>query len=303
MNQLEKIYDLLRRNVPALELRCDEPMSAHTTLKVGGPAALMALPTTEQQLVSTVRLAMEEGIEPVVVGLGSNLLVDDHGLNNLVVKTAPQMNRCEVNGTVVTACAGAPLAQVANAAAGFGLTGMEFAHGIPGSLGGAVTMNAGAYGGELCQVVRSVRTMDRNGKLETLPAEQCMFSYRHSVFSDGSRLVLSAELELQRGDETAIREQMAELMARRKEKQPLEYPSAGSAFKRPEGMFAAALIDRCGLKGLRVGGAQVSEKHAGFIINSGGATCRDILELMDLVKARVLHETGVELEAEIRYLR
>lgn len=303
MNQLEKIYDLLRRNVPALELRCDEPMSAHTTLKVGGPAALMALPTTEQQLVSTVRLAMEEGIEPVVVGLGSNLLVDDHGLNNLVVKTAPQMNRCEVNGTVVTACAGAPLAQVANAAAGFGLTGMEFAHGIPGSLGGAVTMNAGAYGGELCQVVRSVRTMDRNGKLETLPAEQCMFSYRHSAFSDGSRLVLSAELELQRGDETAIREQMAELMARRKEKQPLEYPSAGSAFKRPEGLFAAALIDRCGLKGLRVGGAQVSEKHAGFIINSGGATCRDVLELMDLVRARVLHETGVELEAEIRYLR
>lgn len=303
MNQLERIYDLLRRNVPALELRRDEPMSAHTTLKVGGPAALMALPTTEQQLVSTVKLAMEEGIEPVVVGLGSNLLVDDHGLNSLVVKTAPQMNRCEVNDTVVTACAGSPLAQVANAAAGFGLTGMEFAHGIPGSLGGAVTMNAGAYGGELCQVVRSVRTMDRNGKLETLSAEQCLFSYRHSVFSDGSRLVLSAELELQRGDETAIREQMAELMARRKEKQPLEYPSAGSAFKRPEGMFAAALIDRCGLKGLRVGGAQVSEKHAGFIINSGGATCRDILELMDLVRARVLRETGVELEAEIRYLR
>lgn len=303
MNQLERIYDLLRRNVPALELRRDEPMSAHTTLKVGGPAALMALPTTEQQLVSTVKLAMEEGIEPVVVGLGSNLLVDDHGLNSLVVKTAPQMNRCEVNDTVVTACAGSPLAQVANAAAGFGLTGMEFAHGIPGSLGGAVTMNAGAYGGELCQVVRSVRTMDRNGKLETLSAEQCLFSYRHSVFSDGSRLVLSAELELQRGDETAIREQMAELMARRKEKQPLEYPSAGSAFKRPEGMFAAALIDRCGLKGLRVGGAQVSEKHAGFIINSGGATCRDILGLMDLVRARVLRETGVELEAEIRYLR
>lgn len=303
MNQLERIYDLLRRNVPALELRRDEPMSAHTTLKVGGPAALMALPTMEQQLVSTVKLAMEEGIEPVVVGLGSNLLVDDHGLNSLVVKTAPQMNRCEVNDTVVTACAGSPLAQVANAAAGFGLTGMEFAHGIPGSLGGAVTMNAGAYGGELCQVVRSVRTMDRNGKLETLSAEQCLFSYRHSVFSDGSRLVLSAELELQRGDETAIREQMAELMARRKEKQPLEYPSAGSAFKRPEGLFAAALIDRCGLKGLRVGGAQVSEKHAGFIINSGGATCRDILGLMDLVRARVLRETGVELEAEIRYLR
>lgn len=303
MNRLEKIYDLLRRNVPALELRRDEPMSAHTSFKVGGPAALMALPTTEKQLVFTVRLAMEEGVVPVVVGLGSNLLVDDHGLNNLVVKTAPQMNLCEVNGTVITACAGAPLAQVANAAAGCGLTGMEFAHGIPGSLGGAVTMNAGAYGGELCQVVRSVRTMDQNGKIETLSGEQCLFSYRHSVFSDGSRLILSAELELQRGEETVIREQMAELMARRKEKQPLEYPSAGSAFKRPEGLFAAALIDQCGLKGLRVGGAQVSEKHAGFIINSGGATCRDVLELMDLVRARVLRETGVELEAEIRYLR
>lgn len=303
MNRLERLCDLLRRDLPELELRRDEPMSVHTTFRVGGPAALMALPTTEQQLVSTVRLAKEEGIEPVVVGLGSNLLVDDRGLNNLVVKTAPRMNACEVTGTTVTAMAGAPLAQIAATAADCGLTGMEFAHGIPGSLGGAVTMNAGAYGGELCQIVRRVHIMNQNCELETLSGVQCDFAYRHSVFSDGGRLILSADLELRRGDETSIREQMAELMARRKEKQPLEYPSAGSTFKRPPGQFAAALIDRCGLKGLRVGGAQVSEKHAGFIINAGGATCRDILELMEQVRTRVLRETGVELEAEIRYLR
>ena len=164
-------------------------------------------------------------------------------------------------------------------------------------------MNAGAYGGELCQVVRSVRVLNRDGQVEEFPVEQCDFSYRHSLFSGGEYLVLSAVLELQQGEEAAIRNYMAELMAKRKEKQPLEWPSAGSTFKRPQGYFAAALIDQCGLKGASVGGARVSEKHAGFVINSGDATCEDVLNLMDQVRERVFRETGVELEPEVKYLR
>ena len=303
MNRFESMYNLLQREIPELELRREEPMGRHTTFRVGGPAALMALPATEDQLVKLVKLARTEGVEPLFVGLGSNLLVDDRGLNALVIKTAPQMNACQVDGNRITAWAGAPLAQVANAAADHALTGLEFAHGIPGSLGGAVVMDAGAYDGEMRQVVRSVRALDQNCEVEELTAEQCEFGYRHSVFLDGSRLVLSAVMELQPGDEAAIRGRMAELMEKRKSKQPLEWPSAGSTFKRPEGYFAAALIDQCGLKGFRIGGAQVSEKHAGFVINAGGATCCDVLELMDAVRERVFRETGVELEPEVKYLR
>lgn len=303
MNRFETFTRLLERELPGLELRANEPMSAHTTFKVGGPAALMALPVEEEQLVRAVRLAREEGIEPLLVGLGSNLLVEDSGLERFVIKTAPQMNSCHVSGNSMTVWAGAPLAQAANAAADHRLTGLEFAHGIPGSVGGAVVMNAGAYDGEIRQVVRSVRALNSDCEVEELPAEACNFSYRHSAFSDGSRMVLAVTLELQPGDPELIRGRMAELMARRKEKQPLEWPSAGSTFKRPEGYFAAALIDQCGLKGYRVGGAQVSEKHAGFVINAGGATCRDILRLMDEVRERVFRLTGVELEAEVKYLR
>lgn len=303
MKNFEHLYDLLQREIPGLELRRDEPMSRHTTFRVGGPAALMALPAAEQQIVSAVKLARMEGMEPLWVGLGSNLLVDDHGLNAFVIKTAPQLNDCKIDGTTITAWAGTPLAQVANIAADHSLTGLEFAHGIPGSLGGAVVMDAGAYGGEMRQVVKSVRALNQNCEVETLDNSECQFGYRHSVFSDGSRRVLSAVIGLQPGDEHAIRSQMAELMAKRKEKQPLEWPSAGSTFKRPEGYFAAALIDQCGLKGLTVGGAKVSEKHAGFVINAGGATCRDILTLMDEIRDRVFRETGVELEPEVKYLR
>ena len=303
MKNFDRLYERLRREVPGLELRREEPMSRHTTFRVGGPAALMALPAEEEQLLAAVALAREEGVQPLWVGAGSNLLVDDGGLDSFVVKTAPQMNLCRVEGTTLTAWAGAPLAQVASAAADHGLTGLEFAHGIPGSLGGAVTMDAGAYDGEMRQVVRSVRALNEHGEVENLTAEQCDFGYRHSLFSDGRRLVISAQIELHPGEPEAIRAWMAELMARRKEKQPLEYPSAGSTFKRPEGHFAAALIDGCGLKGLTVGGAQVSEKHAGFVINTGGATCQDILSLMDQIRDRVFRETGVELEPEVKYLR
>ncbi len=303
MTKLDQIYDRLCREVPGLELRRDEPMARHTTFKVGGPATLMALPGTEEELLVTVRTALEEGITPLFVGNGSNLLVDDAGLDALVVKTAPRVSRVEVRENTLRAGAGISLAQLASEAADHGLTGLEFAHGIPGSLGGAVVMNAGAYGGELCQVISQVRALDSRGQVRELAGDACDFSYRHSRFSAGGWLILSATVELASGDPAAIRGRMEELMARRKAKQPLEYPSAGSTFKRPEGHFAAALIEGCGLKGLTVGGAQVSEKHAGFVINIGSATCRDILDLMDQVRERVFRETGVELEPEVKYVR
>lgn len=302
MAKLDLLYDRLRGELPGLEVLTDEPMSRHTTFRVGGPAKLMALPKTEEETVAAVRLARELEVRPVFVGNGSNLLVDDAGLDAFVVKMTPGLSWWRTEGTVLTAGSGILLGSLANEAARHGLTGLEFAHGIPGSLGGAVTMNAGAYDGEMRQVVISVRVLDHRGEIAEIPAEQCEFSYRHSAFSGGERLILSAALQLAEGDQTAIRGRMEELMARRKAKQPLEYPSAGSTFKRPEGHFAAALIDRCGLKGLTVGGAQVSEKHAGFIINTGGATCRDILNLMKQVRERVFRETGVELEPEVKYL-
>ena len=303
MTKLDQIYDRLCREVPGLELRRDEPMARHTTFKVGGPATLMALPGTEEELLVTVRTALEEGITPLFVGNGSNLLVDDAGLDALVVKTAPRVSRVEVRENTLRAGAGISLAQLASEVADHGLTGLEFAHGIPGSLGGAVVMNAGAYGGELCQVISQVRALDSRGQVRELAGDACDFSYRHSRFSAGGWLILSATVELASGDTAAIRGRMEELMAKRKAKQPLEYPSAGSTFKRPEGHFAAALIEGCGLKGLTVGGAQVSEKHAGFVINIGSATCRDILDLMDQVRERVFRETGVELEPEVKYVR
>ena len=303
MTKLDQIYDRLCREVPGLELRRDEPMARHTTFKVGGPATLMALPGTEEELLAAVRTALEEGITPLFVGNGSNLLVDDAGLDALVVKTAPRVSRVEVRENTLRAGAGISLAPLASEAADHGLTGLEFAHGIPGSLGGAVVMNAGAYGGELCQVISQVRALDSRGQVRELAGDACDFSYRHSRFSAGGWLILSATVELAPGDPAAIRGRMEELMARRKAKQPLEYPSAGSTFKRPEGHFAAALIEGCGLKGLTVGGAQVSEKHAGFVINIGSATCRDILDLMDQVRERVFRETGVELEPEVKYVR
>lgn len=303
MTKLDALSAQLNRKIPTLELLHDEPMSRHTTFRVGGPARLMALPQTEEEVVAAVRLAYELEVEPVFVGNGSNLLVDDAGVDAFVVKTTPGLSWRRTEGTEFIAGSGILLAALANEAARHAFTGLEFAHGIPGSLGGAVTMNAGAYDGELRQVVKSVRVLDEQGEVAELPAEQCDFSYRRSAFSDGKRLILSAALKLSQGDPTAIRARMNELMARRKEKQPLEYPSAGSTFKRPEGHYAAALIDQCGLKGLAIGGAQVSAKHAGFIVNTGMATCRDILDLIGVVRDCVYRVTGVELEPEVKYLK
>ena len=302
MDRYSTLTEQLRARCPGLELREREPMAAHTTFRVGGPARLMALPRTRAEAEAAVRTAAGLGIVPFFLGNGSNLLVADQGYDGFVVKTGGLDQVREVNRRL-RAGSGISLARLANAALGRGLTGLEFAHGIPGSLGGAVVMNAGAYGGEMAQVLASVTCLDGSGEVRTLPAAECGLSYRHSLFSDRQDwLIVEAELALRPGDAGAIRERMEELMARRREKQPLEYPSAGSTFKRPEGHFAAALIDQCGLKGLAVGGAQVSEKHAGFIVNRGGATCADILGLIDQVRERVLRETGVTLELEVRTL-
>lgn len=302
MDRFEQLQDTLRRRCPDLELRERENMARHTTFRLGGPVRLMALPGTAAQAALVVKTARELEIAPFFLGNGSNLLVADQGYPGFVVKLQGELNQVrEVNGRL-EAGAGVLLSRLSNAALDRGLTGLEFAGGIPGSVGGGVTMNAGAYGGELAQVLESVTVLEPDGTVDVLPARECGFGYRKSIFSSGDRLILKAVFALEPGNREAIAARMEELSLQRRTKQPLEYPSAGSMFKRPAGHFAAALIDQCGLKGLTVGGAQVSEKHAGFVVNRGGATCADVLELVHQVKARVLEQTGVELEMEVKVL-
>ena len=303
MDQYEQLAAALRARCQELEIREWEPMARHTTFRIGGPVRLMALPKTVGEAKKALQAAGEREIVPFFLGNGSNLLVADEGYDGFVLKLTGEMDQIQEINRHLVAGSAVLLSRLAVAALGRGLTGLEFAHGIPGSLGGAVTMNAGAYEGEMAQVISSVTCLTRTGKVETVPAADCGFSYRRSAFSGGTRLILRAEFSLSQGDPEEIRAKMEDLARRRKEKQPLEYPSAGSMFKRPAGHFAAALIDQCGLKGLTVGGAQVSEKHAGFVINRGGATCADVLALVDQVKERVLQQTGVELEMEVRVLR
>ena len=303
MERFEQLAAALRQSCPALELREHEPMARHTTFRIGGPVRLMAMPRSEGEVLACLREAERAQVRLVVLGNGSNLLAADGEIPCFAVLLTG-LDALERTGErEIWAGAGVSLARLASFAAQEGLAGLEFAHGIPGTLGGGVLMNAGAYGGEMVQVVKEVAAAGRNGGVETVPAEQCGFSYRRSAFSDGERVILGAKFQLEPDDPAAIRGRMDELARRRKEKQPLEYPSAGSMFKRPAGHFAAALIEQCGLKGLTVGGAQVSEKHAGFVINRGGATCADVLALVDQVKERVLQQTGVELEMEVRVLR
>ncbi len=303
MERLEELKKRLSERHPLVALRTDEPMSKHTTFRIGGPAALMALPRTAGEAKAAVNAARELGVEPFFLGNGSNLLVADEGYPGFIVKLAGESDQIQEVNRGLEAGSAVLLSRLSNALLGRGLTGLEFASGIPGSVGGAVTMNAGAYGGEIAQVLESVTFLDESGEVCTLPASECGFGYRHSIFSDRKCLILKARFHLEKGDPAAIKARMEELAAKRREKQPVDFPSAGSMFKRPPGYFAAALIDQCGLKGLTVGGAQVSEKHAGFVINRGGATCADVLELVRQVKEAVLRQTGVELEMEVRVLK
>ncbi|MBU5627160.1 UDP-N-acetylmuramate dehydrogenase [Oscillibacter sp. MSJ-2] len=300
----ECLDEKAKEYLPDLKIACDEPMSRHTSFHIGGPAKRMAFPASRAQAVLVAHFARECGARTLVLGNGTNLLTADEGLDMLVINLSRSLTSIRRTGECsVEADAGVSLARLADFVRKDSLTGLEFAHGIPGSLGGAVCMNAGAYGGEMCQVVEEVTALFPDG-VRTLKGDKLKFGYRHSIFSDqADAVVLSAVLRLQCGDEQQIKAQMEELMRRRKASQPLEYPSAGSTFKRPAGQYAGTLIDQCGLKGRTVGGAQVSEKHAGFIINRGGATCADVTELIRLVQETVLRESGVQLEPEVRIIR
>lgn len=284
----------------------DEPMKNHTSFKIGGPAAALCVPKDRRQLRELVGFVQREGVDSWYIGNGSNLLVSDEGLNGVAILLDSGFDgEIEVDGTVLLAPAGKKLSAVCAAACAAGLTGLEFAYGIPGSVGGAVYMNAGAYGGEMKDRLLWVEYLAPTGEIVRLEQEQLSLSYRHSRFMEegmeGSCIVRAA-FGLQRGEKAAIQSEMDRILNQRRQKQPLEYPSAGSTFKRPQGAFAAQLIDECGLKGFTVGGAQVSEKHAGFVINTGKATCADVLELTRQVRECVQEKTGYLLELEVRQL-
>lgn len=280
----------------------DEQMSQHTTFRIGGPADVFVMPENYEQIREVLRLCKEEKLPFFVLGNGSNLLVSDSGYRGVIIQMDRNMEEIRLDGEEIHACAGALLSSVAVAARNASLTGFEFAGGIPGTIGGAAVMNAGAYGGELKDVLKEVTVMTREGEILTIPTEKMEMGYRTSIIKTAGYLVLEAVISLKKGDEEAIRATMKDLSERRTEKQPLDYPSAGSTFKRPEGYFAGKLIMDSGLRGYRVGGAQVSEKHCGFVINAGGATAEDVRSLMDHVIRVVREKYGVTLEPEVKFL-
>ena len=281
-------------------VRVSEPMSRHTTFQVGGPADYFVTPKEERQIQDVAAVLQGAGVPFYIMGNGSNLLVGDKGYRGVMIQICKKMNQIEIQDNMIHAQAGALLSKIAAKALTAGLAGFEFASGIPGTLGGAVMMNAGAYGGEMKQVLSAVTAWFPGEGIQRLEPEALALGYRHSVFSERRGVVLEAELSLEPGEGCGIAARMEELGRRRREKQPLEYPSAGSTFKRPEGHFAGALIEQCGLKGVRAGGAQVSEKHAGFVINAGGASCADVLALIAHIQETVYRQTGVRLEPEVK---
>ena len=297
-------YTLLDQTAQALgcPLRADEPMARHTTFQIGGPADRFLTVENAAQLQGLLSCLRQAGIPYLVLGKGSNLLVSDKGIRGAVLHLGGDFKKVEVlpDGRTLRAGAGAPLASVCALARERSLTGLEFAWGIPGSVGGGAYMDAGAYGGEMRDVVSRVLHLGPDGTPGEARGEELCFGYRKSRYTGGEDIITAVEFTLQPGDPAAIAGKMEELMARRKDKQPYDMPSAGSVFKRPQNGFAAALIEQCGLKGRRVGGAQVSEKHAGFIVNTGGATCQDVLELISVIQKTVEEQTGTRLECEVR---
>lgn len=280
----------------------EEAMSQHTTFKIGGPADYFLMPDKGEDVGRVIKICKEKEIPYFILGNGSNLLVGDGGYRGAVIQIYRNMSSVTVEGNEITAQAGALLSAVAAAAKNASLTGFEFAGGIPGTIGGAVVMNAGAYGGEMKDVLTEVTVMNAEGDIFTLPTEELELGYRTSIIKTAGYIVLEAKIRLKEGDPEVIRETMKDLTIRRTTKQPLEYPSAGSTFKRPEGYFAGKLIMNSGLAGYQVGGAQVSEKHCGFVINAGGATARDVRTLMDNVRDIVYKKYGVTLEPEVKFL-
>ena len=280
----------------------DEPMRKHTTFRIGGNADIFVRPESKEQIAEILRLCRKQDVPYFILGNGSNLLVGDRGFRGVVINIMDNMNDIKVDGGIIKAQAGAMLIKVSRAARDNSLTGLEFASGIPGTIGGAIYMNAGAYGGEMKDVVTKVTAMDAEGEIYTFGTDELEFSYRHSVIQQRDLIVLDVTMELVAGDQKIIDDRMSELAVARRTKQPLEYPSAGSTFKRPEGYFAGKLIMDAGLRGYRVGDAQVSEKHCGFVVNRGNATADDVIKLIDDVKAKVSEEYDVVLEPEVRMI-
>ena len=286
---------------PKMSICFEEPLSKHTSFRIGGPAEAMAFPKNREELAELLKKSCLWDRKPVILGAGTNVLAPDEGMKGLIICLKDCLDGMErVDGTSIRVMAGVTMARAAVFAASQGLSGLEFAHGIPGTIGGGVYMNAGAYGGELGSLCREVELMDREGKTHVLTHEQMDFSYRHSCLEETDWIVVSALLSLEPGKEETIRARMKELQAKRLASQPLNYPSAGSAFKRPQGGYAAALIDQTGLKGFRVGDAAISEKHGGFAVNLGKATAEDMKTLLKEVSEKVEAQSGIHLEPEIR---
>lgn len=279
----------------------NEPMSRHTTFKIGGGADVFISVKTEEELLFSVTEAKKANLPLLVIGKGSDLLVSDKGVEGAVI-TLCEMKGISISGQSVTVSAGQSMQTFCLELQRAGLSGLEFAYGIPGTVGGAVYMNAGAYGGEISEKIVSVRYLDKTGEIKEIKKADMKFGYRRSIFQENGGIILSAVFELQKDEPEKILKQMNEYLARRKEKQPLEFPSAGSVFKRPEGNFAGALIEKSGLKGERCGGARVSEKHAGFIINTGGATSEDVKKLIEKIQVKVFADSGIKLEPEVIFI-
>jgi UDP-N-acetylmuramate dehydrogenase len=299
MGQYVELIKHLDKVIDRANIKVDEPMKNHTSFKVGGPADILVTPEAIEEVKAVIKICIENGVKYYLVGNGSNLLVRDGGIRGVVIKLS-KLNKIEVEGNKIVAQSGASLNKVAKVALDSGLKGFEFASGIPGSIGGASAMNAGAYDGEMSMVLESMLAIDNNGELLTLTKDEMELSYRSSAILKHGYTVVSVTINLQIGDKEVIKARMDTLAKRRSDKQPLEYPSAGSTFKRPEGHFAGKLIEDCGLKGTCVGDAQVSEKHSGFIINKKNASAQDILNLILLVQHEVEEKFGVQLHTEVR---
>ena len=287
--------------LPDVELRFEEPLSRHTSFRIGGPAEVMALPKSADELARVLKASALLDRKPVILGAGTNVLAPDAGMGGIIICLKDALDGMQrIDETTIRIMAGVTMTRAAVYAANLGLSGLEFAHGIPGTVGGGVYMNAGAYGGEICQVCSKVAVMDMNGETRIFSGDEMGFSYRHSRLEEEGGIVLYTDFLLTAAPSEQIKARMQELMAKRKASQPLDYPSAGSAFKRPVGGYAAALIEQAGLKGFQVGGAAVSTKHSGFVVNLGGATAGDVKELLNQVSDRVFEGSGIRLEPEVR---
>lgn len=301
MNPYEQVYQAMAEQ--GIKAHLQEPLCRWTTFQIGGPAALFCMPNSAEQLIQAAALCRAAGLRIYWLGKGSNVLFSDEGFDGAVILVSEGISEVYAEGNVLHAGAGASMEQVCLCALDSGLTGLEFAYGIPGSVGGAVYMNAGAYGGEIKDVLKCASFLDEHGEVKTLQAPELALGYRTSIFETHPWCILSAEFALAPGNKKEIVAQMETLAQKRHEKQPLEMPSAGSTFKRPQGAFAGALIEQCGLRGFSVGGAAISQKHCGFVVNTGGATCEDVVALTDRVIEIVKKQTGYTLEREIRVVK